>query len=136
MDGRVKVGIGCGTVLFIFLIILALSIAGVITAPARVAFWNTHRHNIQTAHDRTDYATLRKVEDTARAMIASIESDRLTWEQFKDSEVQEERNWANSARMRGNRSISTFENFMRENSYIWAYAIPNDLREPIALIGE
>lgn len=96
-------------------------------APNIHRFFNNWRFGIQEAHDQTDYATLRRVEDTARAMVASFEADRLQWEQFRDSDVQEERNWANGAMMRANRTASSFNNFMRENSFVWAYGIPSDI---------
>lgn len=60
-------------------IVLVLIVGGITLAPAWVRARNEFRFNLQTIHDQTDYATLRRVEDTARAMIATWEADRLMW---------------------------------------------------------
>ena len=98
---------------------------------AGVRIFNEWRFGLQEVHDQTDYATLRRVEDTARAMVATWEGDYLQWQQFKDSDIQEERNWANGALMRANRTSTTFNNFMLENSFVWAYGVPDDIAEPL-----
>ena len=40
----------------------------------------------QKIDDATNYETRKTVEDSCRAMIASYEADKLTYEQYKDSE--------------------------------------------------
>ena len=39
----------------------------------------------QKIDDATNYETRKTVEDSCRAMIASYEADKLTYEQYKDS---------------------------------------------------
>ena len=114
-------------------------IAVIITAltyiqPDMIRWRNNLRMRNQVAHDETDYTTLRRVEDTARAMIASYHADRLTWEQYRDSENEEQRGWASNARMRANRTASNFNNFMRENTFVWSFGIPDDIDEELPFI--
>jgi hypothetical protein len=113
---------------FLIVILTALLFVGfVFFAPNIRGAINNWRHGIQTVDDRTRYETLRQVEDTARAMMASHSADSLMWEQFKDSDVQEERNWANGARMRANRTAANYNEFMLKNSYVWQFGIPGDI---------
>lgn len=95
--------------------------------PFGVMAWNSWFGLVQRADDATNYETLKQVEDTCRSMIASYEADRLTYEQYKDSEDSEERSWAAQARMRANRTASTYNNYILENSYVWADNVPEDI---------
>lgn len=95
--------------------------------PFGVMAWNSWFGLVQQADDATNYETRKQVEDTCRSMIASYEADRLTYEQYKDSEDSEERSWAAQARMRANRTASTYNNYILENSYVWADNVPEDI---------
>ena len=53
----------------------------------------------QKIDDTTNYETRKDVEDSCRAMVASYEADKLTWEQYKDSDSSEQRSWADQAKM-------------------------------------
>jgi hypothetical protein len=86
--------------------------------------------------DATNYDTLKKVEDACRAMQASYESDRLTWEQYKDSENVEKRSWAEQAMMRANKTAATYNNYMLENSFVWAGNIPSDIAGKLEYLSE
>ena len=79
--------------------------------------------------DATNYETIKKVEDTCRAMIASYESDKLTYEQYKDSENDEQRSWADQAKMRANNTASKYNNYILENSFVWKDNVPEDIYE-------
>ena len=89
--------------------------------------WNERMHDVQTADDATNYETRKQVEDTCRAMIASYEADRMTYEQYKDSSITEQLSWAEQAKMRANRTASTYNNYILENSYVWADNVPEDI---------
>ena len=78
--------------------------------------------------DESAYETRRKVEDTCRAMIASFNSDKLIYEQYKESEVEEERSWANSAKIRANQTASTYNNYVLKNRYVWSDNVPPDIK--------
>ena len=75
----------------------------------------------------TNYETKKKVEDTCRAMIASYNSDKLTYEQYKDSDSEEKRSWAEQAKMRANKTASSYNNYILENSFVWEDNVPNDI---------
>ena len=85
----------------------------------------------QKIDDRTNYDTLKTVEDSCRAMIASYEADKLTWIQYKDSEDSEQRSWADQAKMRANRTASNYNNYILKNSYVWDGNIPADIRSEL-----
>ena len=102
--------------------------------PAGKTVWNNWFHSVQKADDDTNYETIKKVEDTCRAMIASYEADKLTYEQFKDSESEEERGWASQAKMRANQTASNYNNFILRNSYVWKDNVPTDIRSELPVI--
>lgn len=78
--------------------------------------------------DATNYGTVKKVEDSCRAMIASYESDRLVYEQYRDSDSEEKRSWAEQAKMRANKTAAVYNNYVLENSFVWAGNVPGDIR--------
>lgn len=95
--------------------------------PAGKAQWNTWWHGVQKADDATNYETLKKVEDTCRAMISSYESDKLTYEQYKDSDNEEKQSWAEQAKMRANKTAVEYNNYILKNSYVWKDNVPADI---------
>ena len=96
--------------------------------------WNSWFHAVQKADDATSYETLKKVEDTCRAMIASYEADKLTYEQYKDSEDEQKQEWAEQAKMRANKTASSYNNYILENSYVWADNVPRDIKGNLPFI--
>lgn len=123
--------IGIAIVAFILALVLLYSFS-----PMFRADMNEHMHAIQKADDATRYATRKKVEDTCRAMIASYEADKLTWEQYKDSESEEKRGWADQAMTRANRTAATYNTYILENSYVWADNVPEDIDIKLAYLTE
>lgn len=95
------------------------------------ATWNLWFGSIQKVDDATNYETLKNVEDTCRAMISSYESDRLTWEQYKDSDNEEKVGWAEQAKMRANKTAASYNNYILENSYVWRNNVPKDIRSDL-----
>ena len=81
----------------------------------------------QKIDDTTNYETRKDVEDSCRAMVASYEADKLTWEQYKDSDSSEQRSWADQAKMRANRTAANYNNYILKNSYVWSGNIPEDI---------
>ena len=84
--------------------------------------------------DATNYETRKTVEDSCRAMIASYEADKLTYEQYKDSESDEQRSWADQAKMRANRTAANYNNYILKNSYVWSGNIPEDILAELPII--
>ena len=117
-----------GTTITAIIIVLVVG-AGIFfgVTPAGRGVWNNWFHTVQEVDDRTNYDTIKKVEDTCRAMIATYEADRLMYEQYKDSDDEEEQDWAAQAKMRANRTASTYNNYILENNYVWADNVPNDI---------
>ena len=117
--------IGLGTTLALILFVGLPIFFGATPTGKRV--WNNWFHSVQKADDETNYETLKEVEDTCRAMIASYNSDKLIYEQYKDSEIAEERSWANNAKIRANQTASTYNNYIIKNSYVWRDNVPADI---------
>ena len=117
-----------GIALGLLIIVLAL-----IFAPPWIRARNEYRATLQRIHAETCPDMLRAQERQARNMIASWEADRDQWLMFRDSDNQEERNWANGALMRANRTASSFNNFMLEHS--WIHGIPDDIAESLPMLS-
>lgn len=120
---------------------IAITIAAVLVlvlifvfGPVNRGLWNRYRYNVQKVDDATDYDTLKNVEDSCRAMIASYEADKLIFEQYKDSDSEEKRSWGEQAKIRANRTAATYNEYIRKNSYVWRNAIPADIDEKLEYI--
>lgn len=123
--------------IFALVVVLVLTIGCSIyfrATPSGKATWNNWFHKVQEVDDNTNYKTLKKVEDTCRAMISSYEADKLTYEQYKDSEIAEEQSWAKQAKMRANKTASSYNNYILENSYVWANNVPKDIKKELPYI--
>ena len=117
--------------------ILILVIAAVIffscTVPGR-NIWNSWHYDLQKTDDTTLYATRKHVEDTCRAMIASYEADRLTWEQYKDNFNTTQRSWADQAKMRANRTAASYNEYILKNSFVFEGNVPADIAQRLDYI--
>lgn len=98
------------------------------------ATWNLWFGSVQKVDDATNYNTRKEVEDSCRAMISSYEADRLIYEQYKNSTNEEKQSWAEQAKMRANRTASTYNNYILENSYVWSNNVPNDIRRELSYL--
>lgn len=95
---------------------------------------NTYEYNVQKIDDVTNYETIKEVEDSCRAMISSYESDKLTYEQYKDSDSEEKRSWAEQAKMRANKTATSYNNYILKNSFVWSGNIPKDIQKELIII--
>lgn len=66
-----KIGIAIVSILIIVMIAVPLT-------PGGRAFLNNWGFTLNKVDEATSYQIIKKVEDTARAMISSYEADRLT----------------------------------------------------------
>ncbi len=116
-----------GIISLIVIILVAVLIYSAVTPDGR-ASWNNWWFDVQKADDATNYETLKIVEDTCRASIASYTAKSLIYEQYKDSESKEERSWASGAKMMANNIASTYNQYILENKFVWKDAIPLDIK--------
>ena len=113
----VLIGVVATLICFIFVLI----------TPTGRRLWNNWWHGVQTTDDETNYETKKQVENTCRSMIASYTSDKLVWEQYKGSEDKEKQSWAEQAKMRANKTASSYNNYILENNYVWKDNVPKDI---------
>ena len=118
-----------GIVMLVILLVLLFVVLPIFfnATPTGKAMWNNWFHDVQKADDDTNYKTLKKVEDTCRSMISSYNSDKLVYEQYKDSTDEDKQGWAEQAKMRANKTASTYNNYILKNSYVWKNNVPNDI---------
>lgn len=113
--------------LVFLLIIFSLSGCSVVGRWVGTGVGNSIDYVDQKIDDATRYETKKKVEDTCRAMISSYEADKLTYEQYKDSDNEEKQSWAEQAKMRANKTVTTYNNYILENSFVWSGNVPDDI---------
>lgn len=120
------------TCVVVFIVCIALFVCcgflGIISGWTDTYITNKVDYIDQKINDATNYETKKKVEDTCRAMISSYESDRLTYEQYKDSDNKEKQSWSEQAKMRANKTAATYNNYVIKNSFVWAGNIPEDIK--------
>ena len=115
-------------VLTAILIALVLMAAFFCITPVGVALRNSYGFAVQKVDDATRYETRKKVEDTCRAMIANYEADRISYEQYKQSDDAEKQGWAEQAKMRANRTAASYNEYYLKNGFVWSGVVPSDIR--------
>lgn len=114
-------------VVIVIAVILVAAVIWFTAFPAGRAMWNNWWHDVQKVDDATRYDTRKHVEDTCRAMISSYNVDKLTYEQYKDSEDAEKQSWAEQAKMRANKTAVEYNNYILKNTYVWQGNVPYDI---------
>ena len=112
------------TILSLALIVSIIFFAGTPTGRAIVNNW---RFSLHKADDATMYEKRKEVEDACRAMMASYNADKLTYEQYRGSDSQEKKSWAEQAKMRANKTASTYNEYVLKNSFVWKDNVPADI---------
>ncbi len=125
-----KIVAAVGVVLVALIVCFGVAYA---TPTGRAAI-NSYFHKVQKADDLTRYDTKKEVEDSCRAMISSYNADALTYKQYKDSDNEEKVSWAEQAKMRANKTASTYNNYVLKNSYVWEGNIPADIMSQLEYI--
>lgn len=116
------------------LIAIAVIVLIFCIAPINRAIHNRYIYNLKKVDEATDYNTLKNVEDSCRAMMASYQADKLIFEQYRKSENEDAWEWAEQAKMRANRTAAVYNEYVRKNSYVWRDAIPADIDEKLEYI--
>lgn len=122
-----RIFIACITVFIIAAVSLSMTGCGAVLRWAGTGYGNTVEYVDRKIDDATNYETKKKVEDACRAMISSYESDKLTYEQYKDSDNEEKQSWAEQSKMRANKTASTYNNYILKNKFVWNDNIPEDI---------
>lgn len=128
MDER-KCSLSFGVIGFFIGISLIL-----IITPVGVMVYNNYKFEMQKADDESNYKTKKKVEDTCRSMISSYESDKMIYELYKDSDSEEKREWAEQAKIRANKTATSYNNYILKNSFVWKANVPEDIFEKLDII--
>jgi|SRR3712207_3484078 len=116
-------GIVCfGIVVFILIILFSYQIG---------IFGEKVNYSYQKKVDNISYDRLKKIEDTARAMIASYTADKTTYEAYKEIDTE----LATQAKIRANRTASSYNEYMLKNSFQWKNNIPADIYIRLDLIN-
>ena len=120
-----------------FLLAIVLIIVGacvfLFVTPTGKNIYNQWIYSLEKVDEKT-YETQKEVEGVCRAMIASYTQDKMIYEQYKDSEVAEERSWANNAKIRANNTAATYNNYILENSFVWQDNVPSDIATELEYI--
>lgn len=119
-------------VIFMVMMVIFATMTG--CGPVDRYFRNKIDYATQKVDDSTSYKTRKQVEDTCRATIVSYEADKLTWEQYKDSESAEQRSWADAAKLRANKAAVTYNEYILKNSYVFDGNVPNDIRTELPIL--
>lgn len=126
--------LGCLVSTFIFAIVVIVLIAMFNGTPWGRALINGWDYTVQKVDDSTSYDTMKRVEDSCRAMMSSYKSDFLTYQQYKDSTNPEKQAWAEQARTRANRTAASYNEYILKNSYVWRGNIPKDISESLSYL--
>lgn len=110
-------------VLFIFFVFTP-------TGKGLVQNWSNNMKEVE----ETSYKNQKSVEDTARAMISSYKSDKLTYETYSNSDDEEEQSWAKQAKIRANSTANSYNEYIRKNSHVWEDNIPADIDYELQII--
>lgn len=122
---------GLASLLMISLIIFGIYVSFFPTGRALI---NSYDNMMKKVDDATLYETRKKVEDTARASIASYKTDKATYEMYKDSNDEEKKSWGEQAKMRANKTANIYNEYMLKNSYVFEGNIPSDINYQLEII--
>ena len=111
----------------IVIAVLVLAALFFAVTPTGRETWNNWFFDVQKVDDRTNYATMKSVEDKCRAMMANYTKDKLTYEQYANAESKEQRSWSDQAKMSANATAATYNEYVKKNRFVWQDNIPPDI---------
>lgn len=120
--------------LIIFVLILFILLGCFYMTPWGRAMINGVDYVNRRIDEYTSYDIKKDVEDTCRAMISSYTSDELTWRQYRESESEEQRSWADQAKMRANKTAASYNNYVLKNRYVWGKNVPDDIKMELSYL--
>lgn len=87
-------------------------------------------YELEKQNDSQRYERRKQVENTARSMIASYESDKQTYLSMKD--VNKEVSL--QAKIRANSTAISYNEYILKNSFLWADNVPSDIKSKLEII--
>lgn len=117
------------TVAKISLIIIIVCFSIVLT-PINKIFFNKQEFILNKIDENTKYENIKQVEDTARSMIASYESDKMMYLQYQETNKE----WAEQAKIRANKTAIKYNEYFLKNSFLWGNNIPKDIKEKLEIL--
>lgn len=116
----------CKVVCIILATIFVVSIIFFTATPTGRTIWNNYTHSLNKA-DEASYETRKRVEDTARAYVASYKADVDIYQTYCNSEDIKKQEYADAARMRAISTANSYNEYLQKNSYVWQDNMPSDL---------
>lgn len=89
---------------------------------------------VRFANDASSYTTIKYVEDSCRSMITSYTQDLLTYQQYRLYDSKFDRQLAENAKMRANRTAVAYNEYILKNRFVWGKNIPPDIRQELDYI--
>lgn len=126
---------GCAIALLVLLLVALILLSAFNATPWGRWMLNTWDYAVEKVDDATSYETRKNVEDTCRAMIASYNADKATWEQYRDDESEEKRSWADQAMMRANQTAANYNGHVLKNTFVWKGNIPSDIKTELPILS-
>lgn len=111
-------------------LLIVLLIAGI----TGTFFTNGYSFVVRKVDDATNYETIKEVEDTCRAMIASYTADKMRYETYAASDSEEKQSWAEQAKIRANATAVKYNEYYLKNSFVWKDNIPDDIAAELPYI--
>lgn len=93
-------------------------------------WFNRVDYELEKQNDEQRYDRLKRVEDTARSMIVSYESDKQTYLTY----LNENKEISLQAKIRANNTAIQYNEFILKNNYLWKDNIPEDIRNRLEII--
>jgi hypothetical protein len=125
---------GCAVFILGLLTVLLAAVIILPATPFGRTILNKWNFAVQKADDWTRYETLKKVEDTCRAMRASYETDKLTYEQYRAGNA-EQQGWASQALMRANKTAAVYNEYVLKNNFVWKDGVPPDIYAALPVLN-
>lgn len=119
-----------GKIVITIVVVLVILVGGLIS----IATENGYGFLTRKIDDATNYETMKEVEDTCRAMIASYMADKMRYETYAASDSEEKQGWAEQAKIRANATAIKYNEYYLKNSFVWKDNIPDDIATELPYI--
>lgn len=122
--------------LAVLLIVVVIAVGLWAFSPQITGTLNQKNYEVQKVNEKTSYKLKKEVEDTARSMVASYKKDKLSYEQYKNSDDPEHKSWAESYKQRANSTAIKYNEYILKNSYVWDGNIPEEISYELEVVDD